>query len=419
MMKQDFSHALSQKADASLVHQTEFSAFLQATQSIQAQLKEQRAGRKLPLLTLPDTLDDCDAIEAYARTVKQQFTSLVVLGTGGSSLGGQTLVALKQDPFSQASPHVYFVDNVDPHSMTQLITKLNLERTAVLSISKSGTTVETLTQTLILLDHVIKAGGVPSKQFTFVTMPEDNPMRRLAKTHGIAVMDHDPKLGGRFSVLSNVGLLPAAVAGADIRALRKGAKMALDGMEEAARGAALHHAYLRKGCNIAVLMPYCDRLDCFGRWYQQLWAESLGKQGYGSTPVKALGAVDQHSQLQLYLDGPRDKLLTVITLDHAKSGPHVEASLATDKAFDPIRGRQVGDVMEALQRGTVETLIRNHVPLRLMHLTSLDEAALGQLLMHFMLETVMTATLAEVNAFDQPAVEESKVLAREYLLANA
>ena len=235
-------------------------------------------------------------------------------------------------------------------------------------------------------------------------------------------MDHDPGVGGRFSVLTNVGLLPAAVCGLDIGAIRAGAADALAPVlaskppaeVPAAVGAALAVA-LAASKPIAVMMAYADRLERFTRWYVQLWAESLGKDGKGTTPIGALGPVDQHSQLQLYIAGPRDKLFTVVTASPAGRGPRMAADLAKLAGEPDFAGKTIGDLVAAQGRATAETLAKNGCPVRTIHLAALDERHLGELLMHFMLETIIAARLLGVDPFDQPAVEEGKVLAKKYL----
>lgn len=164
-------------------------------------------------------------------------------------------------------------------------------------------------------------------------------------------------------------------------------------------------------------MPYRDRLAAFGLWYRQLWAESLGKGGQGTTPIRALGTVDQHSQLQLYLDGPPDKMFTLLMGDVAGGGAEVPPELAGATGLGYLAGRRMGDLLDAEQRATADTLIRHGRPTRVMRVPRLDEAAMGALMMHFMLETIIAARLMGVDAFDQPAVEESKRLARDYLAA--
>jgi glucose-6-phosphate isomerase len=254
-----------------------------------------------------------------------------------------------------------------------------------------------------------------------------NGLRELLSAHGIAMLDHDPEIGGRFSVLSNVGLLPAAMLGLDIGAVREGASRALAPVladkppadVPAAVGAALAAA-LASGKPISVMMAYADRLERFTKWYVQLWAESLGKNGKGTTPLAALGPVDQHSQLQLFIGGPRDKLFTVITQrDAAGAGPLIPADLAKLAGEESFAGKSIGDLVAAQGRATAETLAKNGCPVRSIEVETLDERNLGELLMHFMLETIIAARLLGVDAFDQPAVEEGKVLAKKYLTSSS
>src|SRR5882724_4416013 len=169
---------------------------------------------------------------------------------------------------------------------------------------------------------------------------------------------------------------------------------------------------------IAVMMAYADRLALFTKWYVQLWAESLGKDGKGTTPIGALGPVDQHSQLQLYIAGPRDKLFTIITAAPAGRGPRMSADLSKLSGEPDFSGKRIGDLVAAQGRATAETLAKNGCPVRTIHLERVDERHLGELLMHFMLETIIAAHLLGVDPFDQPAVEEGKVLAKKYLTSS-
>jgi glucose-6-phosphate isomerase len=181
-------------------------------------------------------------------------------------------------------------------------------------------------------------------------------------------------------------------------------------------GATLNVALAKENnINTIVLMPYLDRLNCFGSWFRQLWAESLGKNGQGTTPIRALGTVDQHSQLQLYLDGPKDKLITLIIANQKNKGGLIPKDLANDPELEFIANKRMGDLMAAEQRATAATLIKNNCPTRIIEINSLDEKTLGSLLMHFMLETIIAADLMGLNAFDQPAVEESKEMVKHYL----
>ncbi len=386
-------------------------------------LKARHADGSLPLLRLPAARDDLTALAPLVARCRESFDDVVLIGTGGSSLGGQTLCNLAAPG---AGPRLHFFDNVDPHSLEALLTALDLPRTGFLIVSKSGSTAETMSVFLICLAAMQGAVGATAagRHFTAITEPADNVLRRICAAHGIEMFDHDPGVGGRYSVLSLVGLLPAMIAGLDAVAVRQGAAEVLAAVLDGAPpdriapaiGAAISIGLAQEnGCSSTVLMPYIDRLADFGLWFRQLWAESLGKNGKGTTPINALGTVDQHSQLQLYLDGPRDKMFTVMMLDVAGKGPVVPPALAADKALAYLAGHTLGDLMDAEQRATAQTLIKNGRPTRIFRLEVLDERTMGALFMHFMLETIIAAHLLVVDPFDQPAVEEGKILTRQYL----
>jgi glucose-6-phosphate isomerase len=389
----------------------------------------------LPLLRLPEDTGDVEEIRQAARHITDGASDVVFLGTGGSSLGAQTLVQLAghEVPGLGAfvdGPRLHFMDNLDPDTYAGLLERLPLGTTRFVAVSKSGGTGETLMQTVAALSAVQAAGlakDVP-RLFYGITEPavvgRRNGLRDLLGRHGVVMSDHNPGVGGRYSVLTNVGLLPAAIAGLDVAAVRRGAAKALApvlaGAEPAqvpaAAGAALGVALNAGGKKpMSVMMAYADRLQRFTHWYVQLWAESLGKDGKGTTPLAVLGPVDQHSQLQLFIGGPRDKLFTVVTAAPGGRGPRLDAALS-DAAGEPgFGGKTIGDLVAAQGRATAETLARNGCPVRTIHLDRLDEESMGELVMHFMLETIVTAHLIGVNAFDQPAVEEGKVLAKKYL----
>jgi glucose-6-phosphate isomerase len=364
-----------------------FAGVLARTGEALAKLHAQHADGTLPLLRLPEKRDDIAAILGYAALLRDGTTDVIFLGTGGSSLGGQALAQLAgyavpgvgalRDP-----PRIHFMDNLDPQSYGALLQRLPLKTSRFVAVSKSGGTGETLMQTIAALDAVKAARLDPHAHF----------------------------------------LLPAAVCGLDIGAIRAGAGDALAPVlggkppaeVPAAVGAALA-ASLGSHKTISVMMAYADRLALFTKWYVQLWAESLGKDGKGTTPIGALGPVDQHSQLQLYMAGPRDKLFTVITGTPAGKGPRMTAELSKLCGEPDFTGKTIGDLVAAQGRATAETLAKNGCPVRTIHLPQLDERHLGELLMHFMLETIVAAHLIGVDPFDQPAVEEGKVLAKKYL----
>jgi glucose-6-phosphate isomerase len=262
-----------------------------------------------------------------------------------------------------------------------------------------------------------------AQRFLLVTEPADNPMRRFGEARGMRILDHDPGIGGRYSVLSLVGLLPAVLAGRDPEAVRAGAATVLRRFLDAAKtedippavGAALSLAMTEeRDVWVSVMCPYADALAPFAQWYAQLWAESLGKEEWGSTPYPARGTVDQHSQLQLWLGGPRDKLVTILTASREGTGAALPAEVE-DKELAYLAGRTIGDVMAAEQRATIDTLAQGGIPVRHVALEALDERTLGALFMHFMLETILAGTMLGFDPFDQPAVEDGKKRARKYL----
>src|SRR5579862_3950500 len=425
--RQDIAGCLAETVGSRGLTADELNAALERAVPALATLRRRYDDSSLPLLRLPKRRDDIAAVKRLLRDFRAgprlRFRDVIILGTGGSSLGGQTLYALADQ---HAAPRLHFMDNIDPASFDALFAALDPARTGLVAISKSGGTAETLTQFVICIEWMRKtlSADALGQHVIAITEPRDNPLRLLAQRLKAPMLEHDPGVGGRYSVLSNVGLLPAMLAGIDVAALREGAASVLDGTLGAssprdsapALGAAISVALAeRHGIGTTVIMPYLDQLAHFGLWFRQLWAESLGKNGKGTTPVRAMGTVDQHSQLQLYLAGPADKMFTLVTGAVAGTGAPISAELASDPSLGYLAGKRMGDLLDAEQRATGQSLIRNGRPTRLFTIERLDAKSLGALLMHFMLETIIAADLLGVDAFDQPAVEEGKVLARQYL----
>lgn len=371
-----------------------------------------------PVLSLPGSTDDLAEIEEIAAHIAQNFSTLVIVGMGGSSLSGETLSCLRKP----GGLGLRFVDNIDPHTMAALCDSLEWKRTAFLIISKSGGTVETLAQASVLLRQAKEKLPDYAKHFFVITITDGNVLHTIAKLHGIRVLAHDPKLGGRFSILSAVGLIPAAAIGIDIRALRAGAQSVLEQHfsgdirnAPAVQAAALHMALREKQVRINVMMHYCDRLGALASWFRQCWGESLGKSDAATTPIRSRMSTDQHSQLQLYMNGPKDKLFTLMLIDGSGTGEPIEFEGNADPRLAFLAGRTMGDLMVAQQRATISSLTQRGSPVRSFMIPELNEAALGALLMHFTLEVMFTAALMGVDAFDQPAVEDSKKFALTYL----
>ena len=431
--RQSLDNCFSDRVGEGGLSREVFGAALGEAEAALAWLRDAHASGALPLLRVPARTDDLARIDEIAEHLLNNTTDLVIFGIGGSALGAQALAQLTgwgTQAHRQKGVHIHIPDNLDATTMEAVLGNLDLRTTRFLVVSKSGGTVEPAIQTLAAMSALEKAGGGKYMKHHFAVLTEPakngkpNPMRALAEANGFPTLEHDPGVGGRYAVLTNVGLLPARLMGLDVKAIRRGAaailKPVLDGAAAKdvapAAGAALQVAMMReKGTAMSVVAAYADRLDRFLAWYCQLWAESLGKDGKGTTPVRALGPVDQHSQLQLWLAGPKDKLFNLFLVETKGRGPEALSGIAAQTDFAFLGGHRIGDLVDAEQRATADTLVRNGRPVRSFTLPVLDERTLGALFMHFMLETIIAGRMLGVDPFDQPAVEEGKILARQYL----
>ncbi len=387
-------------------------------------LQTARENGENEILALADKKDDLEEILEAAARISDRAKTVVILGTGGSSLGGQTLARLADHGFGPKPrrPRVIFFDNVDPTTFAAFFASTDPSNTRFIAISKSGSTAETVLQTQACIYWLKTYSRIaPKDVFTIITEAKPSLLSKIADVHRIPRISHSAAIGGRYSALSTVGLLPAAIAGLDVATIRKAAAASMDAslknipnISPAALGAAVNAGLSQvKNIKTSVLMPYVDALQPFTFWYRQLWAESLGKDGNGTLPVNALGTVDQHSQLQLYLSGPKDKFFNLIFAEKTDSTEVPSLSNEIDLGY--LDGKSFGDLLDASQRATADTLIRHGRPTRVFHIQQPNEEAVGALMAHYMLETMLTARLLGVNPFDQPAVEESKALARNYL----
>ncbi len=362
--------------------------------------------------------DDLPDIAAMAEKIRARYLHVIVCGVGGSGLSGKMLAHLRLHDLQRA-PSLHVLDTIDPDLINAIIEHCPAEDSFVITISKSGKTVETISQFYVLFAHFQKIlGKKAAENFMIITENSDNPLLQTARQQQIATVEHPKNIGGRFSLFTAVGLLPAALAAIDIKAIRAGASAVAEELKQKNRhpaliGAALQYYHMRSQRNMSVMFLYSERLKGLSAWYRQSWAESLGKSGSGSTPICAIGTTDQHSQLQLYLDGPDDKFFTFITQSQAGIGQKIHVPAFPE--LDYLHGKTTGDIMESEQKATRETIIAHKRPVRLLEITSLNEESLGALIMHFILEIAFTARLLRVNAFNQPAVEESKRRARDYL----
>ncbi len=408
----------------------ELQSLHEQTRSIHSQIARRRQQGELPFFDLPSNQEVVSEITSLANDLRQQFDNLVVLGIGGSALGttavlqalrlSHNLLGSKQ---RESLPRLFVLDNVDPDGFSTHLDLCDPARTGFFVISKSGSTVETTCQFLIARQWIEAAvGDAYRDHFVLITDPEVGALRDLVRQEGYRSCAIPAGVGGRFSVLTAVGLLPLACAGVDIAALLQGAadfseKVCHDDLETnpAYLNAALQYLAYQKGLSISVLMPYSDRLRDVADWFRQLWAESLGKRygtdgkivNVGPTPINALGTTDQHSQVQLYVEGPYDKVVTFIAVDKFDRDlevPRYDAS----PAMTYLAGHSMGELLRMERLATAAALTKNHRPNCTINVLQVTPATVGALIYLFEVQTLFAGYLFGVNPLDQPGVEEGK-----------
>lgn len=388
-------------------------------------------------LDLPFDRKANEACISLARRLSKTCTDLVVLGIGGSDLGARALhQALVRDPDKtrKGSMRLHFAgSSTDPDELAALLKRLDLKRTCVNVISKSGDTLETMAAFLVLRDRLMKTVG-PKRMpghIVATTDAEEGSLAALARKDRYETLTIPGNVGGRFSVLSTVGLFPAAAANVDTSALLDGARAYVEsfralpaGISPSGRYAGLHVIGLeRRKQTIHVAMPYTVRLTGFARWVRQLEAESLGKgrtragkaARLAPTPVAAVGPEDQHSQLQLYAEGPADKLVTFIEVRDFEHAVRTPAALGAGETLECFGNRSFSDLIHLERRATAESLRQNGRPNGTITVESLDARAMGELFMFWEIAVALMGELMDVNAYDQPGVELSKQIMRQAL----
>lgn len=378
-------------------------------------------------LLLPSLMD-------YANELARDFDNFVVLGIGGSALGPSAVhQALNPYYYNELSwnqspkrPRLYVVDNIDPVRFTDLLKVIDPKTTIFNVITKSGATSETMAQFLIIRDILRQVCGTDyAKHIVVTTDKEKGNLVPMVKSEGYRSWVIPSGIGGRFSELTPVGLLPAAVCGIDVQGLIEGALMMDEWVREsesiqanpAQLSAALSYLAWQEGKNISVFMPYADSLKTLSDWYAQLWAESLGKrvnrQGQdvfvGQTPVKALGVTDQHSQVQLYIEGPNDKVITFLTVEQFATDYTIPTDEGLPADIQFLGGHSLAELLHAEQKATEYALTLAGRQHRKIILPVLNAHTLGQLLLLLEWETAYMGELLDINAFDQPGVEEGKI----------
>ncbi len=371
-------------------------------------------------------------VKEFASMVKGRFDNILVLGIGGSALGGIAVTEALLKPYwnlltpeqREGLPRIFFLDNIDPDTMNGLLGILDLKRTLVNVITKSGSTAETMSQYMIIKNLLEKElGDDYRKNIVATTDKKVGVLRQLADQEGYKTFVVPDDVGGRFSVFSAVGLVPFALVGLDIDQIMNGIKdmdLALKNTDInqniAAQGALIQYLLdTKKGKNLSVMMPYSSRLKYVSDWYVQLWAESLGKEvnnngekvNVGPTPIKALGVTDQHSQIQLYNEGPNNKVITFIRVENFDTTLEIPRILDYT-GIGYLGGKTINDLMNAEADSTRVALADYSRPTMTITLEKIDEYNIAQLLYMLEVQTAIAGELYNINTFNQPGVEQAK-----------
>lgn len=412
-------------------------ALAPAARAARANILARRERGELGFWDLPDDRATARACLDAARELPAEVDTMVVLGIGGSSLGPRALYSALARPLDALRPRapgmprrLLFPDNADPVTMRAILEVCDPARTVWNVVTKSGGTAETAAQLLVVADHLERTlGDQAASRIIATTDPTAGALRATATARGWRTFDIPANVGGRFSVLTAVGLLPAAVAGLDVVGLVDGARAMRDrclGDDPATNPALLlasllHHHHQAHGRPMVVLMAYVDALYDTADWFRQLWAESLGKERStdgrvvetGPTPIAARGATDQHSQLQLYVEGPRDKVVLMLTARQREGEVTIPAGAlaASRPEYGYLAGRGMGTLLDAELRGTIGSLAKRRRPVGTIELPRVDAPSLGALIMLLEAATAYAGPLYGVDPFDQPGVEEAKRLA--------
>ncbi|HVL25927.1 MAG TPA: glucose-6-phosphate isomerase [Thermomicrobiales bacterium] len=415
------------------VSERELDALADVVRSQHERINQEHANDVQRWQNLPDNTALADEIIAFAEEARQTYRDFILIGIGGSSLGAIATIQALAHPYrnllpddQRVGPRFFVLDNPDPEKVRATLDTVDLTRTLVNVVSKSGQTAETAANFLVVRDALIQAVGKDqaAKQIIATTDPESGLLRQLADQEGYRTFPVPPGVDGRQTVLSAVGLIPAALAGVDIHELLAGAAA----MRERAVSSDIREnpAYLlaalsvisdqKHGKSMLVTMPYADALFGVSDWFRQLWAESLGKKlsvdnevvYAGQTPIKALGAIDQHSQIQLYTEGPNDKLIQLIAVGEYRDQVQIPNPPESIPDFAYFTGGELGQLLDRERLATAWALTEAQRPNITITTPAIDAFAIGEFFYMMELQTVMAGALYGVNPFGQPGVEAGK-----------
>jgi len=393
-----------------------FDKDIQLTKNIEnINVKIKSICNNLPALNIVKDNDLLNSTIVQTEKFIKNKKKYVIFGTGGSNLGARALI----NTSINQPENILFFDNIDPLFFQSQILKLDIEATGFIVISKSGTTPETLSQLGCVINIANEKNilNVLYENTMIITESKDSPLFNIAKKNNCLLLEHKNNVGGRYSVFSNVGMVPAIIAGLDVKKIHQGVLKIINQNNFIN---SFKFAQIFKFCKSNnflsnVLMTYSDGLNYFGKWYLQLWAESIGKKNRGVTALHAVGTTDQHSQLQLYLDGPKDKFFTFIKSNYKNKGLSIDSHIMRAESVDYLANKKMGDLMHAEQEATIDTFKLNNFKFREILIDSIDEESIGMLMANCMIETIAACIYFNVDPFDQPAVEQGKILTRKFL----
>ena len=370
----------------------------------------------LPALKIAEDVNLLNLTIEKTTLFKQNKKKFVVFGTGGSNLGARALINILVDQPN----NILFFDNIDPLFFQSQILKLDFETTGFIVISKSGSTPETLSQlgSIVNIANEKNILNILNENMMIITEFKDSPLFNIAKKNDNLLLEHQNDIGGRYSVFSNVGMVPAIIADLNVKKIHDGVNKVLsqNDFNNSFKFAQMFKYSVSNNFSSNVLMTYSDGLNYFGKWYLQLWAESIGKQNRGVTALHSTGTTDQHSQLQLYLDGPKDKFFTFIKSNYRNKGLAIDSQLMETESVNYLVNKKMGDLMHAEQDATIDTFKLNGFKFREISIEKIDEEAIGMLMANSIIETIAACMYFEVDPFDQPAVEQGKILTKKYLI---
>lgn len=433
-LKFDFNNMMTKYVGEKGISEEEISTLAEKIEKAEKAMEEKRKIGKMDWRDLPYNQDDVvEDIISYAESVKGKFDAFVVLGIGGSALGPLAVQQAINHPYynelpkekRNGYPKLYVADNVDPEKLVCLFETIDVTKCLFNCISKSGSTSETMSQFMIIKEMLSEklSKEEAAKHIVCTTDKVNGNLIKIAKEEGYKTFIIPSGVGGRFSELTPVGLLPAAMCGINIKELLKGAAYMDELSKEkdiyknpAYMYAVLHYIGMKQGKNISVVMPYADSLKLISDWYAQLWAESLGKKkdndgniiNAGQTPVKALGVTDQHSQVQLYTEGPYDKIVVFIGVEKFKRTITIPKIYGDIPSLGFLGGITQNKLIQTEQMSTEYALLKSGKTNLTITLPEVNEFTLGELLYMFEVATGFAGELLNIDAFNQPGVEEGK-----------